>query len=107
MKAEEKSVARITHDIHHGLRCGEFNALRLIKLADSSQTSCLNWQALELLRTLLFKEQQKYQRSFLLSRSAIQKTQNALEKASDEIVDVTIDKGLCSPRTYISLFLRC
>ena len=47
MKAEEKSVARMTHNIYHGLRCGEFYALRLIKLADSSQSSCLNWRALE------------------------------------------------------------
>jgi len=41
MKVEEKSVARITHDIQHGLLCGELNALRLIKLEDSSQINKL------------------------------------------------------------------
>ena len=79
------------------MRYGQFSVLRLIKAADSSQSSCLNWQAIELLRTLLVdeerKKQQKNQKSFLVSRSTIQKAQYALEAASDDLVSVKVKAG--------------
>ena len=97
MKAESKTVGHLQSEVYNNLRYGQFNVLRLIKAADSSQSSCLNWQALELLRTLLVDELQKKAnqklRSFLVSRSTIQKAQYALEAASDVLVPVEVKKG--------------
>ena len=105
MKAETKTVEALTSQVYDSLRYGQFDALRLIKAADSSQSSCMNWQALELLRSLLFKEQQKQQKSFLVSRSTIQRTQNALEAASDEIAPVKVDVE--GAKFNVSLILLC
>ena len=97
MKAESKTVGHLQSEVYNNLRYGQFNVLRLIKAADSSQSSCLNWQAIELLRTLLVDELEKKTnqklRSFLVSRSTIQKAQYALEAASDVLVPVEVKKG--------------
>ena len=72
------------------LSTGAFSALRVIKIADSSQTSCLNWQAMELLRKLLVAEGDKNTRTFIKTRKVYQKTQIALEETANKYAPVTI-----------------
>lgn len=106
-KAEANAVGRLTIVAHNALRYGQFSVLRLIKAADSSQSSCLNWQCLELFRTLLFQKlppNQKKQTVLLASRSTVQRSQNALEAASNELAPVTVDKtGKFTFNTLLSL----
>ena len=92
--AEKQALEFFTSKIYDDLRYGQFDVLRLIKAADSSQTSCFSWQALELLRSLLIKETPKLkQKSFFVSRATVQRAQVALETASEEIVPVSSTEG--------------
>ena len=105
-KVESNAVDKLTIDAHNSLRYGQFSVLRLIKAADSSQSSCLNWQCLELFRSMLYQKLQpgqKKQTVLLVSRSTVQRSQNALEAASNELAPVRVDTGEFKFNTLLSL----
>ena len=95
LHAEKQALELYNNKINDDLRYGQFDVLRLIKAADSSQTSCFNWQALELLRSLMLKDQQKSKitKSILVSRATVQRAQCNLEAASEKRVSVTNTDG--------------
>ena len=89
IKSHEKDIAaRLCEDFEADLRDKAFSPLRVIKIADSSQTSCLNWQATELLRKLI--KTKKYERCFVASRSTYQLAQCAIEEVVSKKVPVKI-----------------